>query len=450
MSQHYDLIAIGGGSGGIAGVNRAAAYGARCAVIEQARWGGTCVNVGCVPKKVMWAGASIAEMVHHASGYGFDLELKGFDWSTLKSRRDTYIERLNGIYAKNLTNNDVDQYIGHARFSGPHQIEVGVQTLTADRFLIATGGVPSVPDIPGAELGITSDGFFELSQQPQKVAVIGAGYIAVELAGIFNALGSDTSLLIRKDSVIRGFDTMLGEELMVAMDEQGIHVRPRTQPTQLTKSDDGRIHIHCQDGDILDGFDCVLWAIGRTPNTAGLDLDKAGLSTNARGFIDTDEWQATSVEHIFAVGDVTGRAQLTPVAIAAARRLSDRLYGGMSDRKLDYNLIPSVVFSHPTIGTVGLSESEARETFGDDAVKVYSSRFTPMFYALTEHKQQTHMKLVTVGEEEKVVGCHLFGDASDEILQGFAVAMHMGACKRDLDDTMAIHPTSAEELVTMR
>lgn len=449
MSQHYDLIAIGGGSGGIAGANRAASYGARCAVVEQARLGGTCVNVGCVPKKVMWAGAGIAEMLQHASGYGFDIVLNGFNWQTLKQRRDAYIERLNGIYAKNLTNNQVDQIVGHAQFKGPHEIEVDGQRFTADRFLIATGGVPSIPNIPGAELGITSDGFFELEQQPKKVAVVGAGYIAVELAGIFNALGSETSLLIRKDSVIRNFDAMLGTELMAAMDDQGIQVRSRTQPARLEKQASDLIDIHCEDGTVLKDFDCVLWAIGREPNTHNLGLDQAGLSIDPRGFIQTDDWQATEVEHIFAVGDVTGRAQLTPVAIAAARRLSDRLFGGMRDRKLDNDLIPSVVFSHPTIGTIGMSESEARERFGGSSVKVYQSRFTPMFYALTEHKQQTHMKLVVVGDEEKVVGCHLFGDASDEILQGFAVAMRMGACKRDLDDTMAIHPTSAEELVTM-
>ena len=448
MSKHYDLIAIGGGSGGIAGVNRAARYGARCAVIEQARWGGTCVNVGCVPKKVMWTSAFIAETIRNAAGYGFDVTFNGLDWQALKSRRDAYIERLNGIYVRNLDNHGVDHLHGQAHFIDPHQIEVNGEVLRAERFLIATGGRPSVPDIPGAELGITSDGFFELDRQPQRVAVIGAGYIAVELAGIFHALGSDTSLLIRKDSVIRNFDAMLGSELMAAMADQGLQVLPRTQPARLENNADGSIDIVCQNGDALPGFDCVLWAIGREPNTNGLALEEIGVGLDDRGFIVTDEWQKTSIDHIFAVGDVTGRAALTPVAIAAARRLADRLYGGMADRKLDYDLIPSVVFSHPTIGTVGLTEAEARQRYGND-VKIYESKFTPMFYAMTEHKQQTRMKLVCVGAKEKIVGCHLFGDASDEILQGFAVALRMGATKQDLDDTVAIHPTSAEELVTM-
>ena len=449
MSRDYDYIAIGGGSGGIAGVNRAATYSARCAVVEQARWGGTCVNVGCVPKKVMWASAGIAEMLRHASGYGFDVTLKGFDWQTLKTRRDTYIERLNGIYERNLRNNSVDRIIGHARFLDPHTIEVDGQRYTADRFLIATGGEPIWPDIPGSELGITSDGFFELSQQPKHVAVVGAGYIAVELAGIFAALGSETHLVLRKNAVLREFDSMLGSELMAAMTGQGIQVHTQSQPQSLQLTDSGQLRLALAHDNQISDLDCVLWAIGRRPKTQNLGLDLAGVALSEKGFVVTDAWQKTSADHIFAVGDVTGRAQLTPVAIAAARRLSDRLFDGQSDRKLDYDCIPSVVFSHPTIGTVGLSEDEARKIYGD-AVKIYESRFTPMFYALTDHKQQTHLKLVTVGAEEKIVGCHLFGDASDEILQGFAVAIRMGATKKDLDDTMAIHPTSAEELVTMK
>lgn len=449
MSRDYDFIAIGGGSGGIAGVNRAATYGARCAVVEQARWGGTCVNVGCVPKKVMWASAGIAEMLRHASGYGFDVTLNGFDWQTLKTRRDTYIERLNGIYERNLRNNSVDRIIGHARFLDPHTIEVDGQRYTADRFLIATGGEPIWPDIPGSELGITSDGFFELSQQPKRVAVVGAGYIAVELAGIFAALGSETHLVLRKNAVLREFDSMLGSELMAAMTGQGIQVHTQSQPQSLQLTDSGQLRLALAHDNQISDLDCVLWAIGRRPKTQNLGLDLAGVALSEKGFVVTDAWQKTSADHIFAVGDVTGRAQLTPVAIAAARRLSDRLFDGQSDRKLDYDCIPSVVFSHPTIGTVGLSEDEARKIYGD-AVKIYESRFTPMFYALTDHKQQTHLKLVTVGAEEKIVGCHLFGDASDEILQGFAVAIRMGATKKDLDDTMAIHPTSGEELVTMK
>ncbi len=448
MKYDYDLVAIGGGSGGIAGANRAASYGAKCAVIEQARLGGTCVNVGCVPKKVMWFAAATADAIHAASQYGFDTSLNGFNWTELKQNRDAYIERLNGIYANNLVNNGVDHIEGKATFIDPHTIQVGSKQITAERFLIATGGKPSIPNIPGAEHGITSDGFFELETQPKKVAVIGAGFIAVELAGVFQALGTQVSLVIRGEQALRQFDNMLGKELAKAMAHQGITLETNSSPVSIEKNAHGKLIIHTEQG-ILDGeFDEVLWAIGRDANTEGLNLKNVQLETNSRDFIETNEWQETAQKSIYAVGDVTGRIALTPVAIAAARRLSDRLFNKKSDRKLDYNLIPSVIFSHPPIGTIGLTEQQAKEQHGE-AVKIYTSSFNPMTQALSTNKQPTTMKLVTVGEEEKVVGCHLFGESSDEILQGFAVAIKMGATKKDFDDTVAIHPTNAEELVTM-
>jgi glutathione reductase (NADPH) len=448
MKYDYDLISIGGGSGGIAGAKRAASYGAKCAVVEQARLGGTCVNVGCVPKKVMWFAAATADTIQAAKNYGFDASLNGFDWHELKQKRDEYIERLNGIYANGLNSADVDNIEGTATFIDEHTIQVGDKQITAERFLIATGGMPSIPDIPGAEYGITSDGFFELEQQPKKVAVIGAGFIAVELAGVFQSLGTQVSLVIRGDHALRQFDSMLGTELAKAMTHQGIQLKTNTSPSFIEKNSNGKLTIHTKDG-VLDGeFDEVLWAIGRHANTESLGLENAGINTNSRGFIDTDEWQKTAQDNIFAVGDVTGRIALTPVAIAAARRLCDRLYNGQTDRKLDYNLVPSVIFSHPAIGTVGITEQQANEQYPGD-VKVYTSRFNPMTQALSETKQPTTMKLVTVGKDEKVVGCHLFGQDSDEILQGFAVAIKMGATKKDFDDTVAIHPTNAEELVTM-
>ncbi|MFT6625228.1 MAG: glutathione reductase (NADPH) [Cycloclasticus sp.] len=447
MNNHFDFIAIGGGSGGIAGVNRAAMHGAKCAIVEQARLGGTCVNVGCVPKKVMWHAASIAETLHSSKNYGFDVSLKRFDWSTLKQNRDAYIKRLNGIYASNLTKNTVHQVEGTATFIDEHTIQVGDERFTADRFLIATGGKPSIPDIPGAQYGITSDGFFELTTQPKKVAVVGAGFIAVELAGVFQSLGTQVSLIIRGEQPLRQFDPMLGKELMGAMQQQGIQVESKTSPTSIEKTASGQFLIHTEKGPIDGLFDEIIWAIGRTPNTDSLSIEKTGISLDKKGFISTDEWQKTSQNHIFAVGDVTGRAALTPVAIAAARRLSDRLFNGQTDRKLDYSLISSVIFSHPPIGTVGLTEQQARDQH--DKVKVYSSTFAPMTQAFSEVKQRTTMKLITIGDDEKIVGCHLFGESADEMLQGFAVAIKMGARKVDFDDTIAIHPTNSEELVTM-
>jgi glutathione reductase (NADPH) len=448
LAEQFDLIVIGGGSGGIAHARRAAEYGARVAVIEYGPLGGTCVNVGCVPKKVMWYTASQAHHFERAADYGYDVSVNGHDWAALKARRDAYVERLNGIYESNLDNSGVTYIAGAAGFVDEHTIAVGDDEYQAERIVIATGGRPSVPNIPGAELGITSDGFFELPERPQRVLVAGSGYIAVELAGVFNGLGSQVQLVVRKDSIIRRFDAMLGEQLMEAMEKDGVEIETRVVPSSLEKTSDGLL-LHAEDGRTFGPVDAVLWAIGREPNVYGLEPGNAGVVSDDRGFIPTDKMQQTNVEHIFAIGDVTGRAALTPVAIAAGRRLADRLYGGMEGRHLDYDLIPTVVFSHPPIGTVGLTEATARAEYGN-AVKVYSSGFTPMYYALGSKKQRSVMKLITVGADEKIVGCHVIGEGADEMLQGFAVAIRMGATKADFDDTVAIHPSNAEELVTMR
>ena len=448
MSNKFDLIVIGGGSGGVAHARRAAEYGARVVVMEHGPLGGTCVNVGCVPKKVMWYTASQRHHFDHAADYGFDVSVTGHDWAALKSRRDAYVKRLNAIYESNLDNSGVTYIAGTARFIDAHTVAIGDQEYQADRFVIATGGRPLVPDIPGAGLGITSDQFFALDARPERVLVAGSGYIAVELAGVFSGLGSQTQLVVRKDSIIRSFDTMLGQELMRAMQEDGISIDTAVIPASIEETDDGLV-LHAADGRSFGPVDCVLWAIGRAPNVSGLELDNAGVASDDRGFIPTDKLQQTNIEHIFALGDVTGRAALTPVAIAAGRRLADRLYGGMEGRHLDYDLIPTVIFSHPPIGSVGMTEDKARAEYGD-AVTVYTSGFTPMFYALGDKKQRSVMKLITTGSEERIVGCHIIGDGVDEMLQGFAVAIRMGATKADFDDTVAIHPTSAEELVTMR
>lgn len=448
MTAAHDLIVIGGGSGGLAHAQRASEYGARAAVVEYGPLGGTCVNVGCVPKKVMWYASQHAHFHHHAAGYGFDLAVNGHDWAKLKANRDAYIARLNGIYADNLERRDVALIRGRARFVDEHTIDVDGTRYSAERFVIATGGFPIVPEIPGAGHGFTSDGFFELEARPQRIAVVGSGYVSVELAGVFNGLGSETTVLVRRDSVLRSFDAMLGRELRFAMESAGILFESGVVPERLSKTAAG-LTLAATDGRKFGPFDGVLWAVGRAPHTEGLALDAAGVATDPHGFIPVDDFQRTNVEHIAAIGDVTGREALTPVAIAAGRRLADRLYGGMEDRHLDYLCIPTVIFSHPPIGTTGMTEDEARAEYGD-AVRVYETRFTPMFYALGEKKQKSMMKLVTAGADERIVGCHLIGDGVDEMLQGFAVAIRMGATKKDFDDTVAIHPTSAEELVTMR
>ena len=448
MDNNFDLIVIGGGSGGIAHARRAAEYGARVAVIEYGPLGGTCVNVGCVPKKVMWYTASHLHHIEHAADYGFDVAVNGHDWAALKGRRDAYVKRLNGIYESNLDKSGVSYIAGAASFVDAHTVAVGDAEYQAERIVIATGGRPIVPNIRGSELGITSDGFFALDERPERVLVAGSGYIAVELAGVLNAMGSQTRVVIRKDSVIRSFDEMLGEQLIEAMEKNGIEIETRVVPSSVVATEDGLV-LHAEDGRSFGPADAVLWAIGREPNTAGLELDAAGVTIDQRGFITTDKLQQTNVAHIFALGDITGRAALTPVAIAAGRRLADRLYGGMDGRHLDYDQIPTVIFSHPPIGTVGMSEAKARATYGDE-VRVYTSGFTPLYYALGDKKQRSVMKLITTGADERIVGCHIIGEGADEMLQGFAVALRMGATKADFDDTVAIHPTNAEELVTMR
>ncbi|HXP65134.1 MAG TPA: glutathione-disulfide reductase, partial [Steroidobacteraceae bacterium] len=427
---------------------RAAEYGAKTAVIEPHRLGGTCVNVGCVPKKVMWNAASVALSLKDAADYGFDVRVGQNDWAELKRKRDAYVLRLNGIYERNLAAKGVELVRGAARFVDAHTVEVAGRRLAARHMVIATGGKPMIPKIPGAELGISSDGFFELPSRPQRVAIVGSGYIACELAASFQELGSQVEQFVRKERLLTNFDVMLGKSLMREVRAQGMIIQERVVPVAVRESL-GRKALIAEDGREFSGFDSVLWAIGRDANVAGLDLAAAGVQLDELGFVTTDGFQNTNVAGVYAIGDVTGRAALTPVAIAAGRRLSDRLFGGKPERHLDYNMIPTAIFTHPPIGTVGASEAEARARYGD-AVKVYVADFTPMYHALTSRKSHTDMKLVCVGPEQRIVGCHILGNGADEMLQGFAVAIRMGATKADFDDTVAIHPTSAEELVTMR
>jgi glutathione reductase (NADPH) len=448
-SYEFDLAVIGGGSGGIACARRAAAYGARAVVVESGRLGGTCVNVGCVPKKVMWNAAHVAESLRDAPEYGFQVLVEGHEWSTLQTKRDAYVEKLNGIYERNLANDKVELVRGFARFTGPHTLDVGGRSISARHIVIATGGRPMLPLVPGAELGITSDGFFELKSRPRRVVVVGSGYVSVELGGVLAALGSQVTLVIRGESVLRSFDAMLGAGVLKAMREEGVEVVTNGYPQSLERTASGELELVLTSGRRLPPADCVLWAIGRQPCVEGLGLEAAGVRLDSYGYIETDKYQATSAEGIYAIGDVTGRAQLTPVAIAAGRRLSDRVFGGQTGRYLDYDNIPTVIFSHPPIGTVGLSESAARAQYGDD-IEVFLSGFVPMYHAMTTRKVRAEMKLVTTGANRRIVGAHVVGWGADEMLQGFAVAVRMGATKQDFDDTVAIHPTVAEEFVTMK
>lgn len=448
MPAHHDLIVIGGGSGGLACAQRAADYGASVALVEPEPLGGTCVNAGCVPKKVMFYAASLAEGLRDAAGYGFDVTAGSHDWHALKQARDAYVRRLNGIYAANLERRRIVRVEATARFDDAHTVVAGGEVLTAPHVVIATGGRPVVPAVPGAELGITSDGFFALERRPESVAIVGSGYVAVELAGIFQALGTRVTLVIRHDHVLRSFEAMLSAALMTQMRHDGIEIVDHAVPAQVRRAGDHH-ELWTADGRILGPFECVLWAVGREPVVEGLDLGRAGVRQYDDGYVITNRFQETSAAGVYAIGDVTGQVALTPVAIAAGRRLADRVFGGQAGRHLDYDMVPTVIFSHPPIGTVGLSEAEARDLHGD-AVRCYVSGFVPMYHALTQHKRRAEMKLVTVGPEERIVGLHVIGEGADEMLQGFAVALKMGATKRDFDDTVAIHPTSAEEFVTMR
>jgi len=447
--RHYDVIAVGAGSGGLSVVEKAALYGKKCAVIEFDQVGGTCVNRGCVPKKIMWYASEIRQIIQHSKGYGFAVELKDFDWSQLVSRRENYINGINKWYQRFLQDSNIDLIKGEAQFINNNTLDVAGERFTAEHIVIGVGGTPLIPDIPGAELGISSDGFFALDQQPAKVAIVGAGYIAVELAGLLNSLGSEVTLLLRKQHLLSRFDPMLRETLMEEMINAGINILSCIHLQSVVNSADNKLNLVSQDGSKIEGFDQVIWATGRRPRTAELQLNNTDIQTKDDGVIVVDEFENTNVKGVYAIGDVTGKVALTPVAVAAGRRLGERLFNDQLERKVDYNNIATVVFSHPPIGTIGLTEDEAREQHGR-AIKVYQTRFTPMFYALMDAPQVTAMKLITLGPTEKIIGLHVVGLGADEMLQGFAVAIKLGATKHDFDDTIAIHPTSAEEFVTMR
>ena len=447
--REYDIIAIGGGSGGIATMNRAGEHGAKAAVIEEKKLGGTCVNVGCVPKKIMWYGAQIAESFHHyGPDYGFTSSDIQFDFTKLRQNREAYIDRARSSYDGSFKRNGVDLIEGRAHFVDAHTVSVNDELIRAKHIVIATGARPSIPTIPGAELGGNSDDVFAWEQLPESVAILGAGYIAVELAGVLHALEVKTDLFVRRDRPLRGFDSYIVEGLVNEMEKTGLPLHTHKVPVKLEETEQGNT-IHFEDGSSHTASQ-VIWATGRRPNVDGLELEKAGVTLNERGFIQVDEYQNTVVDGIYALGDVTGEKELTPVAIKAGRTLSERLFNGKTSAKMDYTTIPTVVFSHPAIGTVGLTEDQAIKEYGQEHIKVYKSSFASMYSAVTNHRQESRFKLITAGADEKVVGLHGLGYGVDEMIQGFAVAIKMGATKADFDATVAIHPTASEEFVTMR
>ncbi|KAK7430630.1 Glutathione reductase [Neonectria magnoliae] len=466
ITKEIDYLVIGGGSGGLGSARMASSkYGIKAMIVENKRLGGTCVNVGCVPKKVTYNAAALAEAIHDSKAYGFSVqETAPFDWSTFKTKRDAYIKRLNGIYERNLGSDKVEYLHGWARLLAKNQAEVTLDdgtkvVVNAKKILIAVGGKPTPPpQVPGAELGINSDGFFDIDTQPKKVAIVGAGYIAVEFAGMFNALGTETHLFIRHDTFLRSFDPMIQESVTNEYGRLGVNLHKRSQVSKVEKDANGKLTVTYRDDTgnetVVADVDHLIWAIGRTPETKGIGLEEAGVKLRESGHIVVDEYQNTDVENIYALGDVTGEAELTPVAIAAGRRLAHRVFGPaeFSNLKLSYDNIPSVVFSHPEVGSIGLTEPQAIEKYGKDNIKVYKTGFTAMYYAMMEPDQKgpTNYKLITTGPEEKVVGLHIMGQGSGEMLQGFGVAVKMGATKADFDSCVAIHPTSAEELVTLK
>ena len=445
-SYDYDLFTIGAGSGGVRASRFAAGYGARVAVAEERHLGGTCVNIGCVPKKLMVYASHFSEDFEDAEGYGWQVGERRFDWPTLIRNKNAEINRLNGIYENLLTGSGVEIFDGRATVVDAHTVEVNGRKVTAENILVATGGLPTRPKDPGRELAIVSDDVFFLEEQPKRVLIVGGGYIAVEFAGIFAGLGSEVTQIYRGPLFLRGFDRDVRETLAGELPKKGIDLRFETDIGKLEKAEDGAVKATYKDGETA-VFDCVLYATGRHPNIEGLGLDNAGVELNDRGAVKVDKHFRTSVPSIFAIGDVTDRLQLTPVALAEGMAVAKTLFND-EPTKVDYADVPTAVFSQPPIGTVGLTEEEARERFGD--VDIYRSTFTPMKHSMTGRGEKTMMKLIVERSTQRVLGAHMVGIDAGEILQGVGIAIKAGATKRHFDATIGIHPTAAEEFVTMR
>ncbi|MCT8951543.1 glutathione-disulfide reductase [Pseudomonas lundensis] len=447
MSYEFDLFVIGAGSGGVRAARFAAGFGAKVAVAESRYLGGTCVNVGCVPKKLLVYGAHFAEEFQQASGFGWTLGASSFDWSTLIANKDREINRLNGIYRNLLVNSGVALLEGHATLTGPNEVLVNGQRHTAKHILIATGGWPQIPEIPGHEHAISSNEAFFLKALPKRVLVVGGGYIAVEFAGIFQGLGAETSLLYRGEMFLRGFDGSVRKHLHEELLKRGMDVQFNADIARIDKQPDGSLKATLKDGRVLEA-DCVFYATGRRPMLDNLGLETTGVKLDKRGFINVNDLYQTDEPSILAIGDVIGRVQLTPVALAEGMAVARRLFKPEQYRPVDYNMIPTAVFSQPAIGTVGLSEEQALED--GHQVQIFESSFRPMKLTMTDCQERTFMKLVVDAETDKVLGCHMVGPEAGEIVQGLAIAMKAGATKQHFDETIGVHPTAAEEFVTMR
>lgn len=447
MSYEFDLFVIGAGSGGVRAARFAAGFGAKVAVAESRYLGGTCVNVGCVPKKLLVYGAHFAEEFEQASGFGWTLGASSFDWSTLIANKDREINRLNGIYRNLLVNSGVTLLEGHATLTGPNEVLVNGQRHTAKHILIATGGWPQIPEIPGHEHAISSNEAFFLKALPKRVLVVGGGYIAVEFAGIFQGLGAETSLLYRGEMFLRGFDGSVRKHLHEELLKRGMDVQFNADIARIDKQPDGSLKATLKDGRVLEA-DCVFYATGRRPMLDNLGLETTRVKLDKRGFIHVNDLYQTDEPSILAIGDVIGRVQLTPVALAEGMAVARRLFKPEQYRPVDYNMIPTAVFSQPAIGTVGLSEEQALED--GHQVQIFESSFRPMKLTMTDCQERTFMKLVVDAETDKVLGCHMVGPEAGEIVQGLAIAMKAGATKQHFDETIGVHPTAAEEFVTMR
>ncbi|MFV2948416.1 glutathione-disulfide reductase [Pseudomonas japonica] len=447
MAYDFDLFVIGAGSGGVRASRFAAGFGARVAVAESRYLGGTCVNVGCVPKKLLVYGAHFAEEFEQASGFGWSLEDAQFDWSQLIANKNREIQRLNGIYRNLLVNSGVTLLEGHAKITAPHEVEVEGKRYSARHILIATGGWPQVPDIPGRELAISSNEAFFLKTLPKRVLVVGGGYIAVEFAGIFQGLGADTTLLYRGDLYLRGFDGSVRTHLKEELEKRGLDLQFNSDIARIDQQADGSLKATLKDGREL-VTDCVFYATGRRPMLDNLGLENTEVQLDKRGFIQVNDEFQTDESSILAIGDVIGRVQLTPVALAEGMAVARRLFKPEEYRAVDYRNIPTAVFSQPPIGTVGLTEEQALEA--GHSLKIFESRFRPMKLTLTEVQEKTLMKLVVDAETDRVLGCHMVGPDAGEIIQGLGIALKAGATKQQFDETIGVHPTAAEEFVTMR
>jgi len=442
----FDLLVIGAGSGGVRAARMAAGYGARVAVAESQALGGTCVNVGCVPKKLFVYAAEFSHALSDARGYGWEMPAADFDWPTLRENKTKEIERLNGIYQKLLEESGATLLRGKARLLDAHRVAIADREYHARHILIATGGRPFIPEFPGREHALNSDDMFYLEQLPERIAIVGGGYIAVEFAGIFKGLGIEVDLIYRRNRLLRGFDTELGETLAAQMQERGIRIHFNTEVERIEPAGTEFRAGLSGGGQLTAG--AFLYATGRKANTSGLGLENTRVQTGDGGAIRTDASFCTAEPSIYAIGDVTGRVELTPVAIREAMVLTRNLFGDGEATAMDYDNIPSAVFSQPAIGTVGLSEQQARERFAN--VRVYRSEFRPLKATLGGGGDRALIKLVVDADSDRVLGCHMLGDHAGEIIQGFAVAVQMGATKADFDRTIGIHPTAAEEFVTLK